>query len=135
MIIRLLRRPVGALGLLFAALLMGCSDDPSPVRAGTPPGPQPGIIADQIVSIVPGAQYMTNDAYSPASAEIIIGQTVAWRNDDDVPHTATANDGSWNTGEIAPGAFSDPVTFSDTGEFNYHCTLHPAMTGKVQVSD
>ena len=55
---------------------------------------------------------------------------VVFRNADTIVHRVTLNDGSVDTGDIAPGATSRAVRMPDTGA-NYHCVLHPAMVGAV----
>jgi plastocyanin len=47
-------------------------------------------------------------------------------------HTATADDGSFDTGNISPGA-SVSVTLQGQGEIGYHCNIHPFMTGYLQL--
>jgi plastocyanin len=83
------------------------------------------IAADQSVSIA-------NFAFAPATVTVTVGDTVTWTNTDAVVHTATASDGSWDTGDIAEGA-SASITFQAAGTFAYICTPHPAMTGTVIV--
>jgi plastocyanin len=53
-----------------------------------------------------------------------------WNNADTVVHRIVANDGSWDTGNIAPGANSAPMAVSTNG-VRYHCSLHPSMVGVV----
>src|SRR5687768_14862044 len=64
---------------------------------------------------------------NPASAG---GQTVVFRNADSVVHRVMLNDGSIDTGDLAPGATSRSFQIPATGT-NYHCTLHPDMVGAV----
>ena len=64
---------------------------------------------------------------NPASAG---GQTVVFRNADSVVHRVMLNDGSIDTGNLAPGATSGAVRIPAAGA-NYHCTLHPTMVGAV----
>jgi amicyanin len=60
------------------------------------------------------------------------GSTVTWVNDDDIPHTVTADDKSFKSKVLDSGErFS--FTFAHAGEFGYFCSLHPHMTGKVVV--
>ncbi|HET7677146.1 MAG TPA: cupredoxin family copper-binding protein [Candidatus Limnocylindrales bacterium] len=72
-------------------------------------------------------------AYDPPTQSATVGDVVSWRNDDGVTHTATADDASWDTGNIAAGG-TGQVTFTAAGTFAYHCTIHPAMTGTLVVS-
>lgn len=112
-----------ALAVLLAA---GCgSDDKNPA------GPAGGA-ADVIVDIV--ANNGAN-SYSPSPASVSAGQTVAWRNQHSQTHTATSDDGTtFNTGNIAPGTTSAPITMTSSGTFAYHCTLHPSMVASLVVN-
>jgi len=65
---------------------------------------------------------------------ITAGQAVRWINDDAVPHTVTGDDGSWDSGDIAPGS-DYTKTFAVAGKFQYHCTIHPSMTGTIVVKE
>ena len=73
-----------------------------------------------------------NFAYAPAELTIQAGDTVTWTNLDDQAHTATATDGSWDTGMLDQGA-SGSVTFTAPGTYDYLCTPHPTMTGRIIV--
>jgi plastocyanin len=71
-----------------------------------------------------------NYAFSIATLTITSGTTVTWTNNDAVTHTVTADDGSFNSGNIAPGAtFSHK--FSSAGTVNYHCSIHTSMKASV----
>ena len=73
-----------------------------------------------------------NFAFVPATIEIEVGTTVTWENHDTAPHTATADDGTFDSDELAQGeTFS--YTFDQPGEFPYFCEIHPNMTGTVIV--
>jgi plastocyanin len=85
----------------------------------------PATAADQAVTIA-------GFAFAPPTVTVEVGDTVTWTNQDSVAHTATATDGSWDTGDIAQGA-SASITFSTAGTFTYLCTPHPTMTGTVVV--
>jgi len=72
-------------------------------------------------------------AFSPADLEVSVGTTVTWTNDDSATHTVTADDGSFDSGDLANGAtFSQ--TFDTAGTFTYHCAKHPNMTATITVS-
>jgi plastocyanin len=75
-----------------------------------------------------------NFAFSPASLTINVGDTVTWTNMDSATHTATATDGSFDTGNIAQGE-SGSITFDTAGTFNYICSIHPNMTGTIVVQE
>jgi hypothetical protein len=70
--------------------------------------------------------------FSAATVTIAVGDTVTWHNSGQAPHTATANEGSFDTGTINSGG-SGSHTFSSAGTFAYICTIHPNMKGTVRV--
>jgi plastocyanin len=71
-------------------------------------------------------------AFSPRTIEIRVGDTVRWTNRDSIAHTATARNGSFDTGLLADGE-SGSVRFTTAGTYRYVCTPHPDMTGTVVV--
>ena len=60
------------------------------------------------------------------------GTEVTWTNSDDATHTATADDGSFDTGDLDKGD-SKTVTFDEPGSFTYYCRFHPFMKATVEV--
>ena len=73
-----------------------------------------------------------NLAFDPQSITVKVGDTVTWVNGDSTAHTVVADDGSFDSGDLAPGA-SFAFTFSAAGTVPYHCGVHPQMTGGVVV--
>jgi plastocyanin len=73
-------------------------------------------------------------AFSPAALTIEAGTTVTWTNQDSATHTATADDGSFDTGNIAQGQ-SVSITFDTPGTFTYHCSIHPNMVASITVTE
>jgi len=69
-------------------------------------------------------------SFTPNPASMNTTGTVAWMNSDGALHRIVANDGSFDTGDIAPGATSRTVQPPVAGT-NYHCTIHPAMVGAI----
>ena len=61
------------------------------------------------------------------------GATITVVNDDSVPHTFTADDGSFDSGTIQPGD-SFQITLDAAGTFAYHCNFHGSMTGSITVT-
>jgi LPXTG-motif cell wall-anchored protein len=70
--------------------------------------------------------------FSPAQITIQEGDTVTWTNDGPTAHSATASDGSFDTGIFSAGG-SRSHTFDEPGTFAYICTPHPNMEGTVVV--
>ena len=71
-------------------------------------------------------------AFRPARIEVASGTVVVWKNDDQLQHSVTANDGSWDSGLIEPGASWRRV-FERPGSYAFHCTPHPFMKGVIVV--
>ena len=71
-------------------------------------------------------------AYHPAAITVNVGDRVVWTNSDSVGHTATADNGSFDTGNIPSGG-SRGVTFTAAGTYAYYCVPHPSMRGTVVV--
>jgi plastocyanin len=70
--------------------------------------------------------------YEPAEVAVKAGQVVKWKNEGKEAHTVTAEDGSFDSGDMAPGA-EFQFTFSKPGTFSYTCTPHPWAKGTVKV--
>jgi plastocyanin len=70
--------------------------------------------------------------FTPHTVRVVEGDTVVWSNDGPTSHSATAKDGSFDTGVFAKGG-SRQVTFDNPGTFAYYCTPHPFMKGTVVV--
>ena len=70
--------------------------------------------------------------YAPGTVTIKAGESVTWVNGDDRDHTAVADDGSFNSGNIGPGR-SFTTRFAKPGKYPYACALHPRMRGVVVV--
>jgi len=71
-------------------------------------------------------------AYDPDPVTIEAGGKVIWQNEDSVPHTATAEDGSFDTGTIEEGKLKSE-NFKQPGTYEYVCSIHPQMHGTVEV--
>ena len=75
---------------------------------------------------------INQDMFGPANIQIKVGTTVTWTNMDSVPHSITLDSGAKDSGLFGQNAnFS--YTFTTTGTFQYHCSAHPFMLGKVVV--
>lgn len=81
-----------------------------------------------------GASNVTieNFAFTPPAITVAAGQTVTWTNNDDIPHTVRAVDGSFHS-KAMDTSDSYSFTFAKPGVYSYFCSLHPKMVGKVIV--
>ncbi|MDB5160889.1 MAG: blue (type 1) copper domain protein [Candidatus Saccharibacteria bacterium] len=77
-----------------------------------------------------------NMNFSPASISVKKGTTIKWINQDNIPHTATENDGKNgpSSPQLAHGE-TYSFTFNEVGTFHYHCSIHPNMTAVVTVTE
>ena len=129
-------RPILFAGLLVCgAALAACGGSgSSPAASVAASAAAPSNAAPSEAPAAGGdAVAIQNFAFGPASLSVAAGTTVTWTNNDTAPHTATADDGSFDSSSIAPGAtFSQ--AFATAGTFAYHCSLHPNMTGTIEVN-
>lgn len=103
----------------------------SPGKANAQPGgvdapaPSGDAARSEKVSIV-------EFAYDPDPVTIEEGGKVIWVNRDAAPHTATADDGSFDTGTIEQDKLKSE-SFKQPGTYAYFCEIHPDMRGTVEV--
>ncbi len=71
--------------------------------------------------------------FEPAQLSVKAGEIIVWKNEDIFAHTVTADDGSFDSGLIAPGQ-SWQTTIKSQGTIAYHCRPHPNMTASLQIS-
>lgn len=92
------------------------------------------VLAQETVSIAPGSSNPSaSQFYVPHEISVSVGTSVTWTNDDATIHTVTDKGGSFDSSIIAPTATWEN-NFETAGEFDYYCSLHPFMTGKVIVN-
>ena len=102
--------------LLLCAAVAGCG-------GANEPAPSPLPTGENVVLI-------QNYAYQPAEITIQKGQTITWVNLDSVRHTATGD--SFDSGLLGKGESFEQV-FDEAGTYDYICTPHPYMKGKIHV--
>lgn len=87
--------------------------------------PAAALAADATVGI-PGKYFV------PSTLQVVVGDTVTWRNSDQDTHDLVAGDGAFASGLLSAGsAFAH--TFDTAGTHPYVCTIHASMTGVVDV--
>ncbi len=70
--------------------------------------------------------------FRPAMLAVKPGDRVRWTNRDLSPHTATAIEGGWDTGELKEGESAE-ITIRDATEAHYFCAYHPMMRGELSI--
>jgi Icc protein len=74
-----------------------------------------------------------NFSFSPSPVDVARGTTITWTNRDDVPHTIVSTDRLFKSAVLdTDGQFSR--RFDEAGRYGYFCSIHPHMTGVVNVS-
>jgi alcohol dehydrogenase (cytochrome c) len=86
----------------------------------------------QSLGVIKPAKYKDEYVFQPMRIKVKAGSTVTWTNDGKEAHAATAQDGSWTTGEVAPGK-SASVKFDKPGKYTYICKDHPWSYGEITV--
>jgi plastocyanin len=111
--------PLGMIGLVTLLI------------ASTPEAPWAGETATQAAAN-PAAVRIDNFNFTPPDLVVAPGTTVTWTNADDSPHTVREKDGKFKSAALdTDDTFSQ--TFTAPGEYEYFCTIHPRMVGKVVV--
>lgn len=73
-----------------------------------------------------------NFSFGPMELTIPVGTQVTWVNKDDVPHVVMSVDHKFKSKALdTDEKFS--FTFPDAGTYEYFCSVHPKMTGKIIV--
>ena len=118
-------------------LVAGCGDDEEPASPvstsaestpeaeAAPPGDTGGGETADRVEI---AEFL----YEPEAVTVDAGTEITWTNADAAPHTATADDSSFDTGTLEKGD-SESQTFDEPGTYTYYCRFHAFMNGTVEV--
>jgi CSLREA domain-containing protein len=101
---------------------------PSATEAQNTPPPLPTPTALEGYGYVTIVDY----SYIPALVTIHAGRIVTWENIDFTDHSVTSDTGVWDSGTIVNGG-QFQYTFNTVGNFPYHCSFHPEMTGMVIV--
>jgi len=148
--------PILGAVILLAVLVAGCTQSPGPQPAATPattaPSPEATVLATTVSATAPAPQVTatilnqsTVDVtikaftFSPQFVTVSKGTTVIWTNQDPTPHQVINDPAGFiaggmlfRSGPLTTGQ-SYSFTFNTTGDFKYHCNIHPAMEGKVIV--
>ena len=108
--------------LVMIVLISGCSAEK---QVQTAPSGDSSVKVDVDIS---------GFAFNPATLTVPKGTAVVWVNSDSVKHTIVSDAGT----EINSAALSKGQTYSHTfntaGTYNYYCSLHPAMIGKIIIN-
>lgn len=121
---RIIRATAGFAALVLAVVFAAAIGRTDPTSTSASPAPAASPVVVKIA----------NYAFSPQTVTITAGTAVKWINSDEVAHTATANDNSFDSGNLGQNA-TWTHTFTKPGKYPYVCSYHPNMTGTVIVTD
>lgn len=103
-----------------------------------------GIMAALVVTGSPGVRAYAQSAaahadvtidnfrFGPETMTVPVGASVTWTNRDDIPHTVVGTNGEFKS-KVRDTDEQFSVTFTRAGTYQYYCSLHPKMTGKIVV--
>jgi plastocyanin len=111
----------------FAAVGCGDSSNPaSPSGGGSSSGSGDGTAGNPITV------FITNSVYSPNPLTVKVGQYVNFKNNDTIVHSATFDNGAYESGDIPPlSAHDNPVAI--TGNVTFRCRFH-GERGSITVA-
>ena len=114
------------IAVLFIATLVACSAPNN--KTNTLPTAGPSNVPTQSGATVS----IENFTFVPASVTIKVGDTVTWTNNDTAAHTVAIDQLNVTSDSLEQGA-TYSFKFATAGTYNYHCGVHPSMTGTVVV--
>jgi plastocyanin len=103
-----------------------------PTRVSPGAAVQDGAVDTAAASRNTTAANVQDFFFRPGHLEVAAGTTIEWTNQGQVVHTVTAEDRSFDSGDIDPGK-RHRITFARPGTYSYRCTPHPFMRGVVVV--
>jgi plastocyanin len=127
-------RPFSCFVALLAALgLAAACGSSSGGGAATPSAPATASASTGSGTAVAGTTVEINNfMFTPKTLTVPVGTTVTWKFDDSTQHTVTANDKSFTSQALGSGQ-TYTHTFTSAGTVDYHCSIHPFMTGTILV--
>jgi plastocyanin len=101
----------------------------NPTRADVPASPAPSA---STAAVKAGSVDIKDFAYVPPTITVAVGEKVTFKNTDTVAHTVTADDKSFDSGNMDQGATWSHI-FDKAGTYSYVCAYHAFMHGTVVV--
>jgi plastocyanin len=120
-----MKAAIACAGIAAAIAFAGCGgDDSSSITSSGSASTATAATTDMID--------ISDFKYMPAAVTVSAGTKVTWTNSDDAAHTATADDDSFDTGDLDRGD-SKTITLDEPGTYSYFCRFHPFMKATVEV--
>lgn len=116
--------------LLVAGLLASCSKDNDSLAITN--ANDKAVTASSSENSAGNTVRITREGFTPPQLYVVAGNDVVWVNEDQQVHTVTANDNTFKSGDIAPGA-TFTHRFPMIADHNYHCDYHAGEKGIIDV--
>jgi plastocyanin len=136
-----------AAAMVAAVLVLGaCSSDDDDGDAASDDTTSTTVAGTDLPGTTVAGQSATTVAGSASAADVTIkgfafttkpvkaGAKVTIKNEDSATHTFTADDGSFNSGNVDAGKTDDITAPSQAGDYKVHCEIHSSMTGTLTVT-
>jgi plastocyanin len=123
--------PVFTAAMIGALGAWSCGGGGGGYSGSTTTGPTPTSTSTTVTISITGVN--GKQSFSPNPASVAAGQQVIFKNDDRVTHRVLIDDRSVDSGDIAPGATSAPLSLGAVSK-PYHCSLHPSMVGSLNTA-
>jgi plastocyanin len=124
---------LGVTAGVLLAMAVGCGGSGNTYSSANPASPTPSSTSPSNAVVITIVGMNGTLSFTPNPASVPNGQLVVWHNADSVTHHIVLNDGTIDTGDIAPGGTSAAITMRTSGA-NYHCTIHPTMVGSINTA-
>ena len=121
--------PLSAIAVLAFAAIAAAQPAVVPAETTTTPAESTTPAPNSTTTVE-----IRDHTFNPAQLNVAPGTTVRFVNNDTEPHTATADNGAFDTGVLQPG-YSSEVFLDGSGTVPYHCELHPDMQGSIVVGE
>jgi plastocyanin len=118
-------RRLAILPVLLALALAACGGDDEGGGGG---GASAGTCPDGAVVIA-----MRDIKFDPEDATARVGQEICWPNEDTIEHNAVAESGADFESDLYGEGETFTTTVEEPGTVEYVCTIHPGMTGTIEV--
>ncbi len=129
------RKALATMLPLAMLVLVACGSEPnrSETAAPAPEGASAdGYGGTEAGGTAPGVVKVVDYTFSPAELKTAVGQKVTWNFADEAGHDVVSTEGTFKSEVLGSGG-TYSFTFNRAGTFDYFCSIHPSMKGKVIV--
>jgi plastocyanin len=125
-----MKKTIIAIILLISVLLTACT--PQSATTTTTQASEQSSPSSQGLAIKHDVK-ISGFAFSPSQLTIGKGQTVVWTNYDSTAHTISFDSSAVPSSDTINKGETYAYSFTETGTYSYHCSIHPSMKGEIIV--